>query len=141
MTASARVFLDTNILVYAFDKSEPEKRETAIGIIAETTSNGTAVVSTQILQEFYVIVTRKLTPPLPAADAEQAVGRLSALPCPLIDPPLVIAAVRTSRKHRLSFWDALIIETALSGGCSVLLTEDLQDGFQLRGLTVSNPFK
>ena len=141
MTASARTFLDTNVLIYAFDTSEPEKREVALRVIADNTGNGTGVISTQVLQEFYVIATRKLDPPVPAPDAEKAVERLAHLPCPLIDPPLVVAAVRTSRKHRLSFWDALILETALSGGCTTLLTEDLQDGFELRGLTVVNPFR
>ena len=141
MRPSERVFLDTNVLVYAFDLSEPEKRRVALEVFRETTSRGTAVLSTQVLQEFFVIVTRKLNPPMPHEEAEEAVRRLAMLPCPLIDPDLVVNAVRTSNKHRLSLWDALILETALRGGCTTVFTEDLQDGFELAGLKVTNPFR
>ena len=140
MSDSGRVFLDTNVLVYAFDASEPAKRAVALKVIDETTTRGTAVVSTQVLQEFYVIVTRKLDPALPEEEAEQAVRRLARLPCVLIDPELVLDAVGTSRKHKLSLWDSLILETAGRSGCSTVLTEDLQDGFETGGVRIRNPF-
>ena len=140
MTGSGRVFLDTNVLVYAFDASEPAKQRVALAVVEDLALSGTAVLSTQVLQEFYVIVTRKLRPPLPEEEAERALRRLARLPCVLLDQAVVLGAVRTSRKHKLSLWDSLILVAASRGGCSTVLTEDLQDGFQLDSVRVKNPF-
>ena len=100
-----------------------------------------AVLSTQVLQEFYVTVTRKLARPLSPDDAERAVHKLAALPVVLLDRPMVLEAISTARRHHLSLWDALILHAALEGGCSRVLTEDLQDGFQFRSVVVENPFR
>lgn len=98
------------------------------------------MISTQVLQEFYVTVTRKLGKPLPKPEAEAAVRRLAALSVVDTDVDLVLAAVTSSRRHRISYWDALIVEAALRGECRRLLTEDLQHGRRFAGLTVENPF-
>lgn len=136
---SARTFLDTNVLVYLFDANEPVKRRRARDLF----STGRArdfVVSTQVLGEFYVCVTRKLANPVSAYDAAQAVASLCELAVVATDTALVLSAIRTCQAHQLSYWDALIVDAAASAGCSRLLTEDLHDGAQLRGVTVENPF-
>jgi predicted nucleic acid-binding protein len=135
---SGRCFVDTNVLVYCFDGSEREKQRRALGLLEDQQLD--LVVSTQVLQEFYVTVTRKLASPLPEAEAERAVRELSTLPVVQIDAPMILAAIATSRTHRLSFWDALILEAARGADCVELLTEDLQEGFTLGPVKVVNPF-
>ena len=135
-----RVFLDTNILVYLYDADAPEKQECARGRFEEVASAGRVLLSTQVLQEFYVGVTRKLAVPLDPKDAEDVVRQLSKLPVVPTDADRVLSAIRRSRRHRLSFWDALIVECALAGGGTRLLSEDLQAGRIIEGLTVENPF-
>jgi predicted nucleic acid-binding protein len=98
-------------------------------------------VSTQVLQEFYVTVTRKLRVPLAEERAAAAARGLASLAVVGIDKPLVLAAMDTSRHARLSLWDALIIEAARDAGCERVLTEDLSHGQVIRGVRVENPFQ
>jgi predicted nucleic acid-binding protein len=138
---SARRFADTNVLVYLFDADAPAKRERAREILATDGVEGRLVISTQVLQELFVTVTRKLAVPLPPAEALAALDSLDELPVTAVDRPLVRAAAELSIRHRISLWDALIVEAARAGGCQVLLTEDLQDGWEVAGLRVENPFR
>lgn len=135
---SDRAFLDTNVLVYLFDQDSPEKKRRAREILSAEAPQ--AVISTQVLQEFYVSVTRKLGRPLPEADAEAAVRDLAHLDVHTVDVEMVVSAVARSRKDRLSLWDSLVVETALRAGCRRLLTEDMQDGQVFGVLRVENPF-
>lgn len=135
-----RSFFDTNVLVYLFDRDAPEKQQTARHLLQDEVRAGRGVLSTQVLQEFYVTVTRKLARPLPPEDAERAVRDLAALPVTQVDSPLVLAAIGRSRSLRLSFWDALIVEAAIASGARRLLTEDLQHGQRIDGLEIQNPF-
>ncbi|EQD47588.1 PilT domain-containing protein [mine drainage metagenome] len=134
------VFFDTNVLVYLFDESEPLKKAVAQQLLETEVAAGNAVISTQVLQEFYVAVTRKLTVPLPLEVAERALCDLSVLPVQAVDTHLILAAVRRNQTDALSFWDALIVETALSSGAQRLYSEDLQDGREIGGLRIENPF-
>jgi predicted nucleic acid-binding protein len=97
-------------------------------------------VSTQILQEFYVNVTRKLAEPLPVEVAEAQVRDFSRLPLVRVDEVMILAAIERSRSMFLSFWDALVVEAALRAGARRLLTEDLQHGQRIEELVVENPF-
>ena len=135
---SGRAFLDTNVLVYLFDRDTPAKQQRARTVLEA--EGGSAAVSTQVLQEFYVTVTRKLGQPLTEKDAEAAVRDLAALEVVPVDAPLVLAAIGRSRGDRLSLWDALVVESAIKGDCRRLLTEDLQDGRLFGRLRVENPF-
>lgn len=135
---SDKAFLDTNILVYLFDHDSPAKQRCARVVLEAEGSS--AAVSTQVLQEFYVTVTRKLGHPMPARDAEAAVHELAALEVVPVDAPLVLAGIARSRGDRLSLWDSLVIEAALQAGCGRLLTEDLQAGRRFGSLRVENPF-
>ena len=135
-----RFFFDTNVLVYLFDNNEPEKKARAREVFEREARAGRAVLSTQVLQEFYVNATRKLAPALSSEVAEERVRDFSRLPLVKIEAGMILSAVVRSREHTLSLWDALIIEAALKGGADRLLTEDLQHGQVIEGLRIENPF-
>ncbi|MCP4041734.1 MAG: PIN domain-containing protein [Gammaproteobacteria bacterium] len=132
-----RVFLDTNVLVYLFDNDEPEKQA-----IAEKIFQGSEqiLLSTQVLQEFYAVVTRRFGRTLDAELANQAVQGFMKYPVETIHPVTVAKAVRRSIDSKITLWDALIVETALNAKVDVLLTEDLHDGWSIGGMRVRNPF-
>ncbi len=133
-------FLDTNVLLYLFDNSVPEKKARAQEVFSEEVEAGRAVLSTQVLQEFYVNATRKLTTPLSPEAAETQVRDFARLPLVRVDESMILAAIERSRTISFSFWDALVVEAALRAGATCLLTEDLQHGQRIGGLTVENPF-
>ena len=133
-----RFFVDTNVLIYLFDDDSPGKKARAQALLDEEKDQ--IVLSTQVLGEFYVNVTRKLEEPLSPDAAAQAVEDFSRLEVQSITPELVLAAVRRSRSSLLSYWDSLIVETARSAGAAILYTEDLQHGQEIDGLRIVNPF-
>lgn len=135
-----RSFLDTSILVYRFDRDEPQKQAVA-GRLLDEAAPESLVVSTQVLQEFYVVTTRKLARPLSESAAADAVERLSALTVVGSDAAFVRAAIQISRAVRLSLWDALVVRAAVASGCDRVLTEDLQDGADIAGVRIVNPFR
>ena len=135
---SARSFFDTNVLIYADDKAVPAKQRRALELIAEHRRGGTGVVSLQVLQEYFVTVTRKLQ--LDPSIARRKVELLAEfdVATPALDD--ILAAIDLHRLHGLSFWDALVVRSARQAGCKVLLTEDFQHGREIEGLRVVNPF-
>jgi len=136
-----KAFFDTNILVYLFDTGAPAKQRRARELLAQHTLAGETLLSTQVLQEFYVAVTRKLATPLDFDAAYQAVRELAVMPAVRVDVPLILSAIQLSRSKRLSFWDALIIHSALEGGASILYSEDMQDGQVFETLRIKNPLR
>ena len=136
----SRSFFDTNVLLYMYDDDEPQKKAKAIDVFDEAVEDNLAVLSTQVLQEFYVNVTRKLAEPLPAEVAEEQVRDFARLPLVRVDEAMILAAIGRSRSISFSFWDALVVEAALRAGAGRLLTEDLQHGQEIEGLLVENPF-
>jgi predicted nucleic acid-binding protein len=138
---SGRTFLDTNVPVYVFDHDEPRKRKIAAEILEHAAGTGGFSLSTQVLQEFYVSVTRKLARGLPEPMALSATRNLATLHVVGIDNEMVFRAIELSQEHFLSFWDALIIQAALEANCEVLLTEDLQHGREILDLRIENPFR
>jgi predicted nucleic acid-binding protein len=137
---SGRTFLDSNVLVYSVDESPAEKakHERATELLSAQPEN--LVVSTQVLQEFYVVTTRKLKNPLSEELAARAVRAIAKLDVVGVDVPLVLSAVDTSRTAQVSLWDALIIEAASRAGCERVLSEDLNVGQVIRGVRIENPF-
>lgn len=135
---SARSFVDTNVLVYAFDDAVPAKRDRARALLAD--SDGPLVISAQVIGEFYVVVTRKLASPLSGSQASAAVAELLRLPVVPIDGELTRTAVSTSLAAQISYWDALIVEAAAAAACDRLLTEDLETGTTIRSVRIENPF-
>jgi len=133
------IFVDTNVWVYAVDAADPARRERALEVV-DPARGRDLVISSQVLTEFYAVVTRKLAVPLPADDAEAMVARLSALPVVAVDASLVAAAIAGSREWRVSIWDALILRAAEVAGCRRVLSEDLADGRTYGSVVVENPF-
>lgn len=136
-----RIFLDTNVLVYLFDTDDPTKQRRVRDLLSSPELRAQVILSTQVLQEFYVSVTRKPATPLDLDTAFQAVQDLTAFPIVQIDPSLILLAIQRSSKAKVSFWDALIVEAALVAGATLLYSEDFQDGAVFGALRVTNPFR
>ena len=134
------VFVDTNILVYAHDSAAGERGEIARRLLRTLWNEGTGALSTQVLQEFYAVATRKLKPPMTRGEARQIVADYSIWCVVDTDPLLIVSASRLEEEHSLGFWDSLIIEAALRSGAETLVSEDLQDGRAFGTLSVRNPF-
>lgn len=137
---SGRIFLDTNIVVYLFDTDSPEKQRRAREILSGEDLRGRIIISTQVLEEFYVCVTRKLAEPLDPKVAYRAVQDLAALSVIQIDVPMIFSAISRSQRDQLSFWDSLIIQAAIVGGARILYSEDLQHGRIIESISIENPF-
>lgn len=139
-TAEEAAFVDTNVLVYAHDLSDRVRQPIAAALVDDLWRTRSGVLSTQVLTEFYAVVTRKFDPPLSRREARALVDAYAAWPVVQVDPPLIIAASALEEQHSLSFWDALIIEAARLAGADRLLSEDLQHGRRIAGLVIENPF-
>ena len=141
MTSMAdRTFIDTNVLVYAFDRGDPIKRAQALELLGTGIEEQTAVVSAQVLGEFFNTVTRRISDPLSAEQAQEAVDVISTLPVVALDLALVRRAIGTQMRYQISYWDALIVAAAESADCTRILTEDLNPGQAYHGIVVVNPF-
>jgi predicted nucleic acid-binding protein len=134
-----RTFVDTNFWVYAVDEADPAKHARALELLAPTPDSD-YVVSTQVLIEFYVVVTRKLAIPVSGESAQAMVDQMARLPVVPADSQLVVAAMAGSREWGISLWDALIIRAAEVSGCDRVLSEDLAHGSVYGSVRVENPF-
>ena len=141
MPAGEITFVDTNVLVYAHDRSESRRQPIAEGLLEDLWANRTGRLSTQVLQEFYVIVTRKFDPPMSRGDAREHLGAYATWPVVGIDAVMIALASHLEEQHQISFWDALIVEAAIRAGATRLVTEDLQDGREIAGVRIENPFR
>lgn len=137
--SAERVFVDTNVLTYVFDDAEPEKQAQARACL--TGEQREIFVSTQVLQELYVSLTKGREPIATPEIAEAAVRAATGYSVVQIDTTLVLSAIAVARAHRLSFWDALIVSAAVNSGCQNLLSEDLNHGQIIEGVMVENPFR
>jgi predicted nucleic acid-binding protein len=135
----SKVFLDTNIIVYSLDQSDAGKRKKCRHLIRSLTGENIGVISTQVMQEFYVASTVKLgVDPLLVKDILRSLEWIETV---LVSPLLIKEAIDCSLTNRLSFWDALIIVSAESAHCENLWTEDLNHGQVIRGVRIVNPFR
>ncbi len=138
---SAGVLIDTNVLVYLYDESEPAKQRRARLTLRAVAEAGVGLVSTQVLSEFFSVVTRRLRPKLPLdvalAELEHHARVWSIL---LVTAPVVIAAAHAVRDHSLSFWDAQLWAVAKLNQLDTILSEDFQDESRLGGVRFVNPF-
>lgn len=137
---NATVFVDTNVLVYARDASEPRKQAAAETWLRQLWIEQRGRTSVQVLSEYYTVVTHKLKPGLAAEDAWRDVTALLAWDPQPIDGNTLAQAHTIERRYGLSWWDAMIVAAAQLQDCSVLLTEDLQHGFHCEGVTIQSPF-
>ena len=138
---SAKVFVDTNVLVYCRDASEPKKQAQTSAWMAALWEQRTGRLSFQVLQEYYVTVTAKLSPGLSRELARREVRMLLAWRPLVVDERLLEGAWLLQDRHKLSWWDALIVAAAKSAGCRYLLSEDFQEGYDWGDMTVVNPFR
>jgi len=139
MLESAKVFLDTNVLVYAVDAADPGKRKTARDQIEALAREHRGVISTQVLQEFYVCAVKKLG--MDPLAARELVTEWQNFEVVVVETELINRAIDCSVLFRISFWDALIVASAERARCFQLLTEDLNHGQVLHGVCIENPFR
>jgi predicted nucleic acid-binding protein len=133
-------FVDTNVLVYAHDRSETRKQPIAQALLEGLWRTRRGVLSTQVLQELYVVTTRKFDPPMRRGAAREIVALYGEWPIVQVDVALILAASKLQERHAFSFWDALVVEAARRCGAARLLTEDLQAGRRIGGISIENPF-
>ncbi|MGH9343343.1 MAG: PIN domain-containing protein [Terriglobia bacterium] len=139
---SGRFFLDTNVFVYSFDRSAPVKARRAAQLIRQAVETRKGIVSCQVTQEFFNVALRRFAQPMTVAEADQY---LSTVFRPLLaihsSQALYGEALRLNGLYRLSWFDSLIVAAAMEGECSILYSEDLQDGQRFEDLQIENPFR
>ncbi|MDI3538843.1 MAG: hypothetical protein PWP58_948 [Bacillota bacterium] len=141
MSATNRhFFVDTNVLVYAYDLSAGPKHTKAADLLTGLWKERTGCLSIQVLQEFFVTITRKAAHPLPVDKAAQIISDLATWRVHQPGIPDVLMAIEISRRNLISFWDALIIESAVKLKCDVVFSEDLNPGQTYEGVKIVNPF-
>jgi predicted nucleic acid-binding protein len=134
-----RLFVDTNIWVYAVDHSDVRKQETALAVL-QPSDTADVVVSAQVIGEFFAVVTRKLARTVPLVDVRAMVSQMVRLPVVAIDSRLVEAAISGAETWQLSYWDALIIAAAETSGCDRVISEDMSHGVVYGSVQVQDPF-
>ncbi len=137
---NGKVFVDTNILIYAHDLDAGPRNQISAAILRELWENETGILSAQVLQEFYVNVTRKIKNPMPKPQARGIVESYQAWPVELNDTRTILVASEIEERHMLSFWDALIIASASNANAEKILTDDLNHGQKIEGILIENPF-
>lgn len=137
---TAKVFVDTNVLVYRRDASEPHKQEQAMAWMAHLWSTKTGKLSYQVLQEFYITVTAKLQPGLNPEDARKDIRSLLIWHPIVVNDRVLENAWIIQDRFQISWWDALVVSAAQLADCRYLLTEDLQENQEFGSLRVANPF-
>lgn len=141
MSGDGLALVDSNVIVYAFDRGEAEMRRIAADLLRRLAAEGTLCLSTQVLAEVYVTITRKAKKPLSPSEAIELIDDLSTWPVCGSDAALVREAALLSRDAVLSLWDALIVVAAARLGATRIYTEDLNDGQVIAGVEVVNPFR
>lgn len=136
---NVRTFVDTNVLIYAHDVDAKTKHATAKTVLRELWSERAGVLSTQVLQEFYVNVTRKIPHPISKDSARMVVNNY-AVWCVDATPAEISMAFQIEDTSRIGFWDALIVASALKSGAVLILSEDLNAGQMIAGIRIENPF-
>jgi len=135
-----KVFVDTNVLVYAYDRAAGSKHVRARELVQDLWNAGRGTLSTQVLQEFYVNVRRKARPPISSEDARALVADYLAWDPIVNDGAAVLEAVDAGQRYQISFWDALVVVAADKSGASVIYSEDLNHGQRYGSVQVLNPF-
>ena len=135
-----KIFLDTNIIVYAHDRSSEDKHAVAKEIMNYLWENRKGVISVQVLQEFYVCVTKKILKPMLIKNARVILEYLSTWDVVANDKYLTLKSIDIQERYRFSFWDSLIIQAAIQGQARILLSEDLPDSQVVNDLKILNPF-
>ena len=133
-------FIDTNIIVYAYDNYFPDKQQRAREIMLSAVRSGNGVLSTQVLGEFFTVVTRKIKMPLSIRNARNIIEYLGRMPVQEIDLLIVERAIDTLEQYKISYWDSLIVAAAERAQCKRILSEDLNAEQKYHGIEIVNPF-
>jgi predicted nucleic acid-binding protein len=136
-----KCFCDTNILLYQYDASAPHKQFIADELVKRLLADGSLVISTQVMMEFYQVATRKYSQSITADRLHRLMAEFAACNPIVVTPELIMDAVAIHRRHSFSWWDSTIIAAALEAEVDVLYSEDLQDGRDFDGLRITNPFR
>jgi predicted nucleic acid-binding protein len=138
---SDRFFLDTNLFVYTFDGTAPAKAKKSAQLIRRAADTGEGIISYQVVQEFFNVAFRRFAQPMSMAEAEQyLITVLRPLLAVHSSPAIYFAALRIAEKHRISWYDSLIVAAAVEGQCERLYSEDFQHGRNIEGVRIENPF-
>ena len=137
---SDKAFLDTNILVYAYDQNEPRKQSIAQNLITDGIEKENLLVSVQVLGEFFNVVSRHIPQPMTSDQAQEIISIISYLPVQEIDLAMVNRAIDIHKRYQISYCDALIVSAAERAGCTLILSEDLNGGQAYHDIVVRNPF-
>jgi predicted nucleic acid-binding protein len=140
MNEAKREFIDTNILVYAYNSAAGGKQVKAQTLLTDLWNSGNGCLSVQVFQEFYTVVTRKISEPLATENAVLIIEDLANWDYHVPDVDDILAAIKIQQRNNLSFWDALIIHSAKKMKCKIIWSEDLNNGRFYDGIKVSNPF-
>jgi predicted nucleic acid-binding protein len=135
-----KIFVDTNVLVYGHDVDSGPKHQIARQVLLDLWQQKKGVLSGQVLQEFYVTMTRKVAHPLPRKTVRDILRDYFRWPVERIEPETILNASRMEEIYRISFWDGLIISAASQAAAAKILTEDLQSGLTIEGILLENPF-
>jgi predicted nucleic acid-binding protein len=136
----AREFVDANVLVYAFDASAGKKQPLAEALLARLWEEGTGCLSVQVLQEFFVTVTKKVARPLSLDEAAERIREFATWKVFTPTAGDVLGAIAIQKQAKINFWDAMLVQAAAESGCDVLWSEDLNAGQLIRGVRLTNPF-
>jgi predicted nucleic acid-binding protein len=136
-----KTFVDTNILVYAHDLDAGEKHAIAIGIVSDLWESGNGVISTQVLQELYVTLTKKVPSPPKRSQVRRILNNYLSWDLAVNNGETILQASEIEENYNISFWDAMIVSAAYSKNAAFLLTEDLNEGQIIEGIKIVNPFK
>lgn len=138
--SESKAFLDSNILIYAYDVSSGEKNEIAKNLVMELWNSRKGIISTQVIQEFFVNITNKVPRPIDVDTAEIIIKDLLYWEVLVNDEASILEAIKIHKKHEFSFWDAMILQAAVKGGAELLYTEDMTHGQVVQGVHILNPF-
>lgn len=138
---NVKTFVDTNIVVYAHDRSSRRKHKISKDILKELWQKRIGILSTQVLQEFFYISTKKISDPLSLSKAKESIKHFLAWQIVVNDSFNILQAIELYKKYKYSFWDSLIIQAAISGKAEMLLSEDLQSGQIIDSVKIINPFE
>ena len=135
-----RDFLDSNVLVYAYNRGEPGKQVQAQELLERAIQGETGVLSVQVLGEFFTVVTKRIPSPLSIEDAGEVVDLLAILPVISLDLSMVRRAISAHERYGITYWDSLIVAAAERAGCTRIISEDLNSGQSYLGIMAVNPF-
>lgn len=135
-----KMFVDTNVLVYAHDLDAGDKHEIAIGVVSDLWESGNGVISTQVLQELYVTLTKKVPSHPKKSQVRRILNNYLAWDLAVNNGQTILQASEIEENYNISFWDAMIVSAAYSKNAAILLTEALNEGQLIEGIKIVNPF-